>query len=139
MCVVWLFVTVADVSLFCTFLHTHHSFSLTRALNCCFSFSCCSQFSLYFLFVPEASVDGWLVGLTTANHMPLVIVNTASFLVRFIYYVFFFSLFHKKCVCVRACVCFPCLPLFRLLQSSGPLKVPTLLSVPFFSCKKQNK
>lgn len=128
------------VFLFCTFLHTHththDSFSWTRTLNCCFSFTCSSQFLLYFLFVPEASVDGWLVALTTANHMPLVIVNSRPPYCASSNISFFLSFTRHVCVYSSA---FPSLPPSPLLQSSGPQKVPTPLSVPFNSCKKQKQ
>lgn len=70
----------------------HDPFSLNQNTNCCFSFSCCSQFSLYFLFVSKASVDSWPVALTTANHMPLlVVVNNLPFSMAYLLYLALFS------------------------------------------------
>lgn len=51
------------------FTHTHTPrFESNQSANVRFSFSCCSQFPLHFLFVSKASVEGWPVALTTANH-----------------------------------------------------------------------
>lgn len=102
----------------CLFVSNIQLIQFNQSTNCCFSFSCCSQFSLYFLFVSVALVDSWPVALTTANRIPLVIVNSLS-LVWFIYY---FALFHKM-LCIH--VFFPpsC-----LLWSSGPQTVTTVIS-----------
>lgn len=93
--------------------HTRSSFSLTRTPTAV-SVSV-AVLSSHFLFVSEASVDGWPVALTTAYHKPLVIVNSLSFSMVYLLY---FALFDKLSFSMRL------LSLTRpLLQSVGPQTV----------------